>query len=340
MLSSKDVGMLDMLLDQAPRWKVAYLDVSHGGALFFGKLQRLRGRVPMLESISIDARIASHRSTYPPDIFDVAPRLRTVAIRDSERQLVFPWLQIRKLILNGFRDISHFLHVLRSVKNVEHLTIYPKGDPMGLPSDTTNGSSSIILPAVQMLDVLSDMDPLFFPSELILPALEKLQVVKGDADLWKNTITPGFTSQVGELLKSSGCVLTHATLLPIVVFGPVFEDVISQCPTLMYLDVGFTPPRENIDNVFSFINRPSMLPALRTLKIAFRSCTLAKHGRCIGERFVQTALSLKHSSLRIFEASVHLEADIQRLPYTPILSAADKASLEELKAEGMSITVR
>ncbi|PBK90888.1 hypothetical protein ARMGADRAFT_1014189 [Armillaria gallica] len=340
-LSSKDVGILDMLLDHAPRWKVAYLDASHNGALFRNKLRRLRRRVPMLENISINARIASDGSTYPPDIFDVAPRLRTVAIRDSQRQLVFPWQQIRRLILNGFRDMSYLLHVLRSVKNVEHLTICAQSGPIGRPSDTTNSGSSIILPAVHTLDVLSGTaDPLFLPSELILPALEKLQVVKGDTDSWKNTITPNFMSQVGELLKSSGCVLTHATLLPIVDFGSAFEDVILQCPTLTYLDIGFTPPRENIDEVFSFINRPNMLPALRTLKIVFKNCTLAKHGRYIGERFVQTALSRKHSSLRIFEGSVHLEADIEKLPYTPVLSATDKASLEELKAEGMSITVR
>ncbi|KAK0237417.1 hypothetical protein EDD85DRAFT_542536 [Armillaria nabsnona] len=340
-LLSKNVGMLDTLLDHAPRWKVAYLDASHDGALFRNKLQRLRGRVPMLESISINARIASDGSTYPPDIFDVAPRLRTVAIRDSQRQLVFPWQQIRRLILNGFRDMSYLLHVQRSVKNVEHLTICPPSGPISLPSDTTNSGSSIILPAVHMLDVLSGTaDPLFLPSELILPALEKLQVVKGDVDSGKNTITPNFTSQVGALLKSSGCVLTHATLLPIVVFGSAFEDVISQCPTLTYLDIGFTPPRENIDEVFSFINRPNMLPALRTLKIAFRNCNLARDGRCIGERFVQTALSRKHSSLRIFEGSVHLKADIKQLPYIPFLSVTDKASLEELKAEGMSITLR
>ncbi|KAK0237413.1 hypothetical protein EDD85DRAFT_1022737 [Armillaria nabsnona] len=339
-MSDEDVGLLDILLNHAPRWKVAYLDASHGGALFCDKLQRLRGRMPMLESISIDARIASDRSTYPPDIFDVAPRLRTVAIRDSQGQLVFPWQQIRKLILSGFRDMSYFLHVLRSVNNVEHLTICPKSGPIGLPSDTTNGGSSIILPAVHMLDVLSGTaDPLFLPSELILPALEKLRLVEGNADSSKNTMTPNFMSQVGALLKSSGCVLTHATLLPIVDFGPAFEDVILQCPALTYLDIGFTPLRENIDEVFSFINRPNMLPALRTLKIAFRNCTLAEHGRCIGERFVQTALSRKHSSLKIFKGSVHFTAD-KKLPYTPILSATDKASLEELKAEGMSITVR
>ncbi len=93
--SDQDVEMLDMLLDHAPRWKVAYLDASNGSALFCSKLQRLRGRVPMLESISINARIPSDRSSYSSDIFDVAPRLRTVAIRDPQRQLVFPWLQIR-----------------------------------------------------------------------------------------------------------------------------------------------------------------------------------------------------------------------------------------------------
>ncbi|KAK0220631.1 hypothetical protein IW262DRAFT_1297684 [Armillaria fumosa] len=132
-----------------------------------------------------------------------------------------------------------------------------------------------------------------------------------------NTITPSFMSKVGGLLKSS---------------GPAFQDVISQCPTLTHLVVGFTPPRETIDEVFSFINRPNMLPALRTLKIAFCKCTISEDGPYIGEWFIKTALSQKHSSLRVFEGSVRTKAD-EKLLYTSILSATDKVSLEELKAE-------
>ncbi|KAK0430396.1 hypothetical protein EV421DRAFT_307437 [Armillaria borealis] len=335
-LSDQDVEMLDMLLDHAPRWKVACLDASHGGALFCDKLQRLRGRVPMLESVSINSRFAADGSTYPYDILNVAPRLCTVVIRDSPGQLVFPWQQIKRLILNGlYHDMSYLLRVLHSVKNVEHLTICHCGG-------TADVSTSVILPAIHTLDLLSDLGSLYLPSGMILPALEKLHVEAGKVGPWRNTntntITPDFMTKVGELLKSSGCVLTHATFLPIVDFGPAFEDVISQCPTLTYLDVGFTSPRENIEEVFSFINRPNMLPALWTLKIAFSNCNLAEDGPCIGERFAQTAFSRKHSSLRIFEGSVHIKAD-KKPPYTPILSATDKASLEELKAEGMSITV-
>lgn len=51
------------------------------------------------------------------------------------------------------------------------------------------------------------------------------------------------------------------------------------------------------------------------------------------------AMSQKHSSLRVFEGSVHIRAD-EELPYATILSATNKESLEELKVEGMSITVR
>ncbi len=131
----------------------------------------------------------------------------------------------------------------------------------------------------------------------------------------------------------------HAMFLPIVDFGPAFEDIILQFPTLTYLDVGFTPPRENINKVFSFIDQPNMLSALRTLKFALRNCDLVEDGQCIGERFVQMALLQKHSSLRIFNGSLHITED-KKLSYTPFLSATDKASLEELKVEGMLIMVR
>ncbi len=238
----------------------------------------------------------------PLDLLNIAPRLRTVAIRGYRGQLLFPWQQIQRLILNGLQDMTYFLHVLHLAKKVEHLTICPKGCPiLGLCSDTTDAGSSIILPTVHTLDVLSEMDPLFLPSEMILPALENLHVGWKELNSRHCIVSGKFLDIVGELLRGSGCVLTHATFLPIVDFGPAFEDVISQCPTLKYLDVGFTPPRENINEVFSFINQQNMLPALQTLKIAFSSCNLAEDDRCIGEWFAEMAMSRKHCSLRVFE---------------------------------------
>ncbi len=155
-LSDQDVEMLDMLLDHAPRWKVAYLDASNGGALIFDKLQRLRGRVPMLESISINDNFAfDDGSTYPDDVLSVVPRLCKVAIRNSLGELLFPWQQIQRLILNGLHDMSYLLHVLRSVKNVEHPTICNC-------SATTDVNT--ILPAVHTLDLLSNSNTLYFPS--------------------------------------------------------------------------------------------------------------------------------------------------------------------------------
>ncbi|KAK0237400.1 hypothetical protein EDD85DRAFT_830040 [Armillaria nabsnona] len=236
--------------------------------------------------------------------------------------------------------MSYFLHVLRSAKNVEHLTICPKGRPIqGRYGDTMEAGSSIILPTVHTLDVLSEMDPLFLPSEMILPALENLHVSRKELDSRRCIVSGKFLDIVGGLLRGSGCVLTHATFLPIVDFGPAFEDVIFQCPALTYLDVGFTPLRENIDKVFSFINQQNMLPALRTLKIAFSNCNILEDGPYIGERFVETGMSRKHGGLRVFEGSVHIKADEEH-PYATILRPADKESLEELKAEGMFITVR
>ncbi|PBK90898.1 hypothetical protein ARMGADRAFT_1031995 [Armillaria gallica] len=183
------------------------------------------------------------------------------------------------------------------------------------------------------------MDPLFLPSEMIFLVLENLHVGRNELDSRHCIVSGKFLDIMGRLLSGSGSILTHATFLLIVDFGPAFEDVISLCPTLKYLDVGFTPLRENIDEVFLFINQQNMLPALQTLKIAFRNCNVVEAGQYIREWFVQMAMSQKHSSLRIFEGSMHIKAN-EELPYATILNATNNESLEELKAEGMSIMVR
>ncbi|KAK0472235.1 hypothetical protein IW261DRAFT_1508607 [Armillaria novae-zelandiae] len=332
----EDVEMLDLLLDHSPRWKAAYLYAHHGGNIFCDKLKRMRGRVRMLESVSIETPSLPDSLL---DLFQVAPRLRTIAISGFRGRLAFPWQQIRKLILNGLYDMSYFLHVLHSAKNVEHLTICPTGHPLrDLSSDTMDAGNSIILPAVHTLDVLSILAPLFLPSEMILPALKNLRVGQKEPESRRCIVSKHILDIVGGVLRTSGCVLTHATFLPIVNFGPAFQDVISHCTTLTYLDVGFTPPRENIDDIFLFINRPSILPSLRTLKITFSNCNISEDSPYIGGRFVETVLSRK-DCLRVFEGSVYIKAD-EALPYTPILSPADREYLEELKAEGISITVR
>ncbi|PBK90908.1 hypothetical protein ARMGADRAFT_1032006 [Armillaria gallica] len=63
--------MYKILLDDAPRWKVAYLEVEHGGALFNDRLQRPRGFVPVLESTSVETTFPFHGSTHIYDILTV-----------------------------------------------------------------------------------------------------------------------------------------------------------------------------------------------------------------------------------------------------------------------------
>ncbi|KAK0472248.1 hypothetical protein IW261DRAFT_1424470 [Armillaria novae-zelandiae] len=110
------------------------------------------------------------------------------------------------------------------------------------------------------------------------------------------------------------------------------RPAISQCTTLTLLDVGFTPPRENLDKVVLFINGPNILHGLPI--VTFRKTTHTLPGGST----VETALSGKNR-LRVLERSVDLEADKER-PCTTILTPTDREYLEELKAEGMSITVR
>ncbi|KAK0484135.1 hypothetical protein EDD18DRAFT_1112187 [Armillaria luteobubalina] len=268
-LSEQEVELLDMLLDHASRWKVAYVDVSHSATLLWDKLQRLRGHVLMLESFSINTRSAPDVSTYPHDIISVAPRLCTISIVCSRVQLLFPWQQIQRLMLDRIYDMSYLLHILLSVKNTEHLTICNCGNSMDV------NTSIIRLPTIHTLDLLSSSSlDSGLPSGMILPALEKLHVKAGRIEMSLNIkmhpITQSFMSKVGELLKSSG------------------------------------------------------------------KCTILEDGPYFGERFVKTALSRKHGSLRVFEGSVRTKIDMKLL-YKSILSATDKVSLEELKAEGMLV---
>ncbi|KAK0237394.1 hypothetical protein EDD85DRAFT_830026 [Armillaria nabsnona] len=145
-------------------------------------------------------------------------------------------------------------------------------------------------------------------------------------------------NNICRLLKSSGCPLTYATFSPIVKFGPAFRKVITLCPTLTYLDVGFIPPREDIDGVFSFLNQENILPALRTLKLNFRICNLSEDCPCIGKRFTETAIK-RRKTLRVIMLSLYIIAD-EEIPDTALLGATDQATLEILKAEGMSATFR
>ncbi|PBK90877.1 hypothetical protein ARMGADRAFT_1082130 [Armillaria gallica] len=339
-----DIKMLDLLLDHAPRWKVAYIKFDHfgSGKSFRDRLRRLRGRAPMLERIAIEV------SLYPTETNDflaVSPQLSTVVMRDYWGDLVFPWQQIQRLVFNGMHERSYLHDVLRSAQNVEHLTFCPV-DVTDHVVVNTGPTHSIILPAVVTLDLLSDKNILFLSSKIVLPALRQLRVEKGIITRWRDTdnnwethaITPEFMNDVYRLLKSSRCPLTYATFSPIVKFGPVFRKVITLCPTLTYLDVGFIPPREDIDGAFSFLNQENILPALRTLKLNFRISNLSEDCPCIGKRFTETAIK-RSKTLRVIMLSLYMIAD-EEIPDTALLGATDQATLENLKAEGMSVTFR
>ncbi|SJK99168.1 uncharacterized protein ARMOST_02456 [Armillaria ostoyae] len=298
----------------------------------------LGGREVTYKHIAMLQSLLDHAPRWKVAYLKVHEGARRVAIGACSGEFkVIPWQQIQRLILFGVHHI-YFLDILRSAQSVGHLTLCPKS-VYGYYVDNTDIAPSIILPAVHTLDLLSKVNSLFLPSELILPTLEKLHVMKTDGDSRGKTITSNFMDRVGELLSSSGRPrLTHATFLPIVEFGPAFEHVIALCPTLTSLDVGFIPPRENIGQVFSFMNQRTVLPALRILKITFRDCNLSEDGPFIGERLVETAM-IRRNSLTVFETSLYIKAD-EKVPYTTILGVTDKASLENLKAEGMSIMVR
>ncbi|KAK0237395.1 hypothetical protein EDD85DRAFT_906239, partial [Armillaria nabsnona] len=179
-----DIKMLDLLLDHAPRWKVAYIKFDHfgSGKSFRDRLRRLRGRVPMLERITIKANLCPPETN---DFLAVAPQLSTVVMGDDWGQLIFPWQQIQRLVFNGLHERSYLHDVLRSAQNVEHLTFCPIM-VIGHVVGNTGPTHSIILPAIVTLDLLSDNDNLFLSSKIVLPALRKLRVENGIITRWSD----------------------------------------------------------------------------------------------------------------------------------------------------------
>ncbi|KAK0444653.1 uncharacterized protein EV420DRAFT_1484617 [Desarmillaria tabescens] len=325
--------MLELLMDHAPRWKVAYLSSGQEDVSLGNGLHRLRGRILNLECLSIDVGTFPMEFPFLKKNFSITSRLFKLAIRNNyDEEVVFPWQQIKRLVFNGFHDLPYILRALRSAQNVEHLTFSPNAlralDLNAVP---------IALPTIRCLDIDYDqINPPSLLSRIILPGLQKLFIDHDGLVEQGNLISLDFMTKNFVPFETVAYQEWHATFVPLVQFGPAFKDVIALWPTLMYLDVGFVPPIENIDLVFSFMIQRIVIPALRSLRITFRVCNIWEGSPRIGEQLVEVAM-MRRNSLRVFEASVYVE---KSQGGTAILSSADKASLEALKANGMSIKVR
>ncbi|PBK60753.1 hypothetical protein ARMSODRAFT_1026333 [Armillaria solidipes] len=142
-LSEEGIEMLDILFDHAPRGKVAYLDAQHGRALFNNRLQRMRGRVPMLESISIEASFSPSGSRIStmfllwPHGYLQSPSVIICILVAADPEAHPSWTARRAILPS------------RSSFCERHQTsiIFPKAG-IGIRGDTTDFGGGIILPAV------------------------------------------------------------------------------------------------------------------------------------------------------------------------------------------------
>ena len=108
--------ILAALLKQCERWR--RLD-ARLHELFFQRpspFYAIQGKIPLLEQLSLGAHvsIASSGHFEPCTIFERAPKLHSVRVRDFDKKFCLPWSQIRSLQAGLFLGLREFVEVART----------------------------------------------------------------------------------------------------------------------------------------------------------------------------------------------------------------------------------
>lgn len=190
LFKSDKLLLLRPLVSACQRWRSINFPEQLLDLDYFG---RVRGNVPHLEALEIGGRIFGSVDRRDLDIFEVAPKLRSVTygVRDVDVRL--PWSQLTRFEYQGPRDPTH---LLGAMPNLTELTLW---GPVTTP---------IPAGAPLLLNQLGQINLVWLGGEIwnhfTLPALEGISIVGYN----EFSITP-----LEALLHRSSCRITRFNLV-------------------------------------------------------------------------------------------------------------------------------
>ncbi|KAJ7145844.1 hypothetical protein C8R44DRAFT_3318 [Mycena epipterygia] len=266
------------------RWKSLYIT---GEQLL--RLPRIRGRVPLLEKVSVwgrgsDEQLEDDGSDMPAriDHLEIAPRLRDVEVDDGLPFFEFPWGQVTRYKALGPWEghINSLIHL----KNVESCSLmiayeHEMEDPH------RDQQRSRTLPRLRQLEICTERTYIpggpgghwSCPSWLVVPALAEL------------AIDGGLLYGLPRMLQVSKCTLTklhlNSTCPDPESVRPVFESNPDITELLITLVDRF--PSSHVGQFIRLLtckpHQPTLLPKLDTLIVSYVSTS---HEEALGDMLI------------------------------------------------------
>lgn len=250
---------LSLLARHSDRWQTASISVP---TVAMESLHRIRGRLPLLQTLALHLRIGYEYTPMPLDMFEMAPLLRRVHISGS----VSPRLKL------PISQLAHYKHLcitqghLNQVANysaLESLMISQKSYPISFPA--------AILKHLKKLEFVTDspargVDTLSCFDALKLPALEELTVA---FPFYSPSIVPSLIRMVSNTSPSPSLLRTMR-ICPGTMEPGQLTMLLNATPALIMLDTT-CPPHTDIENLAATTPQGGLeiVPHLQNCKFMF-----------------------------------------------------------------------
>ncbi|KAJ7797675.1 hypothetical protein B0H14DRAFT_51915 [Mycena olivaceomarginata] len=204
--SDRCLRLLEALVAYSNQWRRFSLILSENPTPLLKALERARGKVPILQQITLQGFATS---TGNPFAFEIAPQLKDVTLRFNPAPII-PWHQLTRLAITSY--FAPLVPILQAAQNLIELTVQLI-DRQALPSSTT---PQICLPLVKHC--------LLFQSCVIdMLKLPELEVF---------VVEPGTASAFVSLLHRSSCSLKKLGLYGACSIETVIP-MLRACPALV-----------------------------------------------------------------------------------------------------------
>ncbi|KAJ7084738.1 hypothetical protein C8R43DRAFT_939611 [Mycena crocata] len=262
---------LNVITRYSSHWKSIYITAPQ-----VHRLPSLRGKVPLLEKVSVFGweGEGSECSDYgdtpppPPDIFRTAPRLWDVEVDEGMPFFGLPWKQLRRY--KSCAPWEGHINSLRDLKSAETCSLTLAHEhSMREPYRGQWGTRTVELPKLRQLELSTersqDLDPEDWecPQWLRLPALTDLAI---DSPLLRG---------LPRLLQASGCSLKKLHLTSRCGEADSVRPILQANPeiTELYIDLLRSPispvsPTRLISMLAFQRGKPALLPNLETLIVS------------------------------------------------------------------------